>query len=69
MMFDYCVLLDKDNYGTVVKADGSKQFMYDKVRGWVRSGILLDYQIPSGPKFGMYRDVTEQEALEIIQQL
>ena len=27
-MFEYCVLTDKDNYGTVVKADGPKQYQY-----------------------------------------
>lgn len=67
-MFEYCVLTDKDNYGKVVKADGPKQYLYDKDRGWVRSGILLDYQMPTGPKVGMYRNITEEEALEIIKQ-
>mgnify|MGYP000998793074 CR=1 FL=1 len=38
-MFEYCVLTDKDNYGTVVKADGPKQYQYDKDRGWVRSRL------------------------------
>lgn len=69
MMFEYCVLLDKDNHGTVVKADGPKQYRYDKARGWVRSGILLDYQMPSGSKVGMYKDITEKEALKMIEQL
>ncbi|NMA18647.1 MAG: hypothetical protein GX939_07895 [Clostridiaceae bacterium] len=69
MMFEYCVLIDKENYGTVVKADGPKQYRYEKDRGWVRSGILLDYQMPSGPKLGMYKDITEQEALEMIEHL
>lgn len=65
-MIEYFMLLDHKKYGTLVKADGRIQYEYIHGSGWVRSGILLEYQIPESPLYDAYKEITENEVLEII---
>ena len=63
---EYFRLLDQRNNGTIVKADGRIQYRYVAGTGWVRSGILLEYQIPESPLYDLYEQITETEALSQI---
>ena len=57
-MIEYFILLDRTNNGKIVKADGRIQYVYIPGTGWVRSGILLEYQIPESPLYDKYEQVT-----------
>lgn len=64
---EYVLLIDKENFGTIVRCNGRKQFEFDKEKGsWVRSGILLDYFTDSSPLYEMYKEISEEEAMKLL---
>jgi len=65
-MVEYFILLDRTNNGVIVKADGRIQYVYVPCDGWVRSGILLEYQIPESPLYDKYEQISEKKALDIV---
>jgi len=65
-MSEYFILLDPKNNGKIVKADGRIQYQFIPGEGWVRSGILLEYQIPESPLYDLYKQITEKKALNLI---
>ena len=65
-MIEYFILLDRTNNGKIVKADGRIQYVYIPGTGWVRSGILLEYQISESPLYDKYEQVTEKEVFTLI---
>lgn len=65
-MYTYYRLLDKLNKNTVVKADGRNQQQLIKGKGWVRSGIMIDYFSDESDTYNMYEEISEKEAMSII---
>ncbi|MFA9376241.1 MAG: hypothetical protein ACERKZ_05730 [Lachnotalea sp.] len=65
----YYRLNDYENRGVLVKAIEGKNFRYDKVRGWVRSGIMAQYFFPDSPVYESYEEITEEEANKLIEQM
>lgn len=64
---EYVLLIDKKNFGTIVRCNGRYQFEFDKEKGsWIRSGILLDYFTDSSPLYEMYIEISEEEAMRMI---
>lgn len=57
---------DKD---LIVKADGRKHYEYSKSNGWVRSGIMSDYYLPYGVYYDMYKEISEEEAMNLIKRM
>lgn len=68
----YFKLLDQENEGKVVKAQGRYQFEYHLAnKEWVRSGILIDYLFAdiystSPKKASDFEEITEAEALKLV---
>ena len=63
--WEYYKLLDKAHKNQIVRADGGFQQRYENGK-WIRSGILLDYQLEIAPYYGMYEKITEAEAIKTI---
>lgn len=62
----YYKLLDPKHKNTVVRADGRSQQKFCKDRGWVESGIMIQYFCDESDTYDMYEEITEQEALDLI---
>ena len=63
-MTTYYKLLDKLNYGEVVKKEALNeeyQYSFGEER-WFRSSIMLHYRRPDNDEFGEYTEITEAEA-------
>lgn len=65
----YYRLTDLNNRGTIVRSDGRKNFKYDKLRGWVRSGIMTQYFFPDSPVYDSYEEITEEVAMKLIENM
>lgn len=66
-MVEYVTLTDRGRNGTIVKCDGRIQHEYVKGKGWVRSGVLMEYFCDESPLYELYREIPEEEALRIIE--
>lgn len=64
----YYKLLDKLNYGEVVKKEAlNKEYQYSfGEEKWYRSSIMLFYRRPDNDEFGEYTEITEEEAERIL---
>lgn len=65
----YYKLMDRINYGKIVKAEGRKQYTY--VFGesvWEKTGIMLLYYTDRSGFHDAYEEVTEEQAYEVIKQ-
>jgi len=63
----YYKLLDELNINEIVKDDDGKRYTYRfGAEEWVRSGIMVRYMWPEDSKYGQYAVVTEEEAIQII---
>lgn len=64
----YYKLLDKLNYGEVVKkAALNEEYQYSfGEETWFRSSILLHYRRPDNDEFGEYAEITEEEAEQLL---
>ena len=65
----YYKLVDRINYGKIVKADGRKQYTY--VFGesiWEKTGIMLLYFTDRSGFHDAYEEITEKQAYEVIKQ-
>lgn len=65
----YYKLLDWKNSGTIVRAQGRSQQRYVKDKGWVESGILMEYFCDESPLYDSYEIITEEEALKLIENM
>lgn len=67
-MATYYKLLDKLNYGEVVKkAALNEEYQYSfGEEKWYRSSIMLFYRRPDNDEFGEYTEITEEEAERIL---
>lgn len=65
-MLKYFKLLDRENYGVVVKAQGENQQEYVPGEGWVQSGILMEYFCDESPLYGLYEEISKDEAEKLI---
>lgn len=59
----YVELLDKKNKGAIIRRTGAKSYVY-KNNSWVRTARMTDYLWPDSPEFGMYKEISEKEALK-----
>ncbi|MEL7571313.1 MAG: hypothetical protein AAGU14_12230 [Eubacteriaceae bacterium] len=62
----YFKLTDEKNKGMILRAEGTTVESYRKERGWVRDGILIRYTFPESDTFGMFEEISEEEALKVI---
>ncbi len=62
-MKKYYILYDENDLPHYAKMDGEKEYEYIEGNGWVESDILLSYLWPTGPMFGMYQEMTPEEAM------
>lgn len=62
----YYKLTDHENNGSVVRAQGRSQQRYFKNRGWVESGVMMKYFNDESPYYNSYEEVSEEEAMKII---
>ncbi|OQB15005.1 MAG: hypothetical protein BWY15_00820 [Firmicutes bacterium ADurb.Bin193] len=64
----YFKLLDPKHKNTIVRAEGSSQQKFCKGKGWVDSGIMMQYFAPydDNDLYNMYEEITEQEAMDLI---
>lgn len=64
----YYKLLDKLNYGEVVKKEAlNEEYQYSfGEKKWYRSSILLFYRRPDNDEFGQYEEITEAEAARLL---
>lgn len=67
-MAAYYKLLDKFNYGEVVKKEAlNEEYQYSfGEEKWYRSSIMLFYRRPDNDEFGEYEEITEKEAEHIL---
>jgi hypothetical protein len=63
----YRLLAPKDD-GTIVRTEGRSQQQYIQGRGWIESGIMLEYFWPESDIVENYEEITEQEAIKLIKQ-
>lgn len=61
----YFKLLDTKHKNQIVRADGRFQQHYTDGK-WVRSGVLLDYQIEISPYHDLYERISESEVIAIL---
>lgn len=61
----YIILTDYDHRGDILKQNGRKFFEY-KDGQWLRVGISLGYFYPDAPEFDCYEEITEEEAMKLI---
>lgn len=61
----YFKLLDPKHENVIVRANGRIQHEFVKGKGWVRSGIMIEYFCDESDTYGMYEEIAEQEAFRI----
>lgn len=61
----YLRLTDYDNRGVIVKQEGRKFFGYHQGE-WKRRGLSLGYFSPDEPEYECYEEITEKEAMNIL---
>lgn len=66
MEFTYYKLLDNENFNTVVRACGENQYQYVPGKGWIRSGILMEYLCDESPLYELYEEISKEEAEKLI---
>lgn len=63
----YFKLIDKINYNEIIKDDKDYSYCYYfGAETWVKTGIMIRYQWPDDDLFGEYTEVSEEEAMELI---
>ncbi|HMM32985.1 MAG TPA: hypothetical protein PKB13_14540 [Clostridia bacterium] len=68
MSTTYYRLNDASRKGMIVRADSAEeQYRFVPDKGWVRSGVMLHYFSPESPTYDMYEEISEKEALALIQ--
>jgi hypothetical protein len=68
MAVRYFECLDKENLGTIIRADGRKQDVFIPNSGWERSNMLMKYLYDDGEYYDMYKELNESSALKQIDQ-
>jgi transcriptional regulator of nitric oxide reductase len=62
----YYLLEDPERNGMVVYTEGRYSFKYTQERGWVRTGMMIDYLFPESDIYDRYREITEEEVNRLI---
>jgi hypothetical protein len=63
---NYFKLIDREHYGTVVRAKGRSQQQHIHGHGWVESGIMILYFCDESEYYDLYEEITEDEAMKLI---
>lgn len=66
--YRYYLLKANSNKGDIVKANGRNQYIYEN-KDWVPTGIMLEYFWEDDPKYEMYEEITEEEAMKRIAEM
>lgn len=61
----YFRLLDTENMNTIVRAEGRSQQQFVKEKGWVETGIMIDYFCDESDVYNMYEEISEDQVLKI----
>ncbi len=59
----YVELTDRRHRGELVRREGRKCYEFEEGK-WVESTIMIGYLWPDSPEFGMYKEISEGEALK-----
>jgi hypothetical protein len=62
----YYLLDDLERRGTIVRTEGRVQHRYYNEKGWVRTGIMIEYFNDESPYYDSYSEITEEEAKKLI---
>lgn len=62
----YYRLLDPKHKDIIIRAEGKTQEEYVPKKGWIKNGIMLHYFWPESDTYDRYEEITEKEALQII---
>lgn len=63
----YVVLTDNKYGGTVVRLCGRKHYIYRNGE-WIRTGIMTHYFWDESPFYDLYKEITPEEAEQLIKQ-
>ena len=61
----YYRLLDPQHKGMIVRDRDGDQHRFDPVKGWIHTGILLQYEWPESDFYGRYEEIPEEQALQL----
>jgi hypothetical protein len=62
----YYKLLSPKHKDTIVRTEGRSQQQYISGKGWVDSGIMIQYFSDESDFYGNYTEISESEAMEIV---
>jgi hypothetical protein len=65
-MATYYRLLDPEHENMIVKTEDKVQHRYEPNKGWIRTGIMLDYLWPESDTYDRYEEITEENAMQMI---
>lgn len=66
-MDEKIIYIKPNDADVIVKRVGNhKEYEYDKQKGWVRSGFMLEYYLPESDKFDNFREISKEEALRYV---
>lgn len=63
----YYKLIDEKYNGMIIRSNDSVEERYDPESStWIETGVMIRYYSDESDQYGMYEEITEKEALEII---
>lgn len=66
-MYKYYQLLDHKYNGLVVRSGNGKEEYYNTDdKQWHETGVMIRYYSDESDQYGMYKEISEKEALEAI---
>ena len=65
----YYKLTDLENEGVVVRANGRSQQKFTEEKGWIESGVMMMYFNTESPYYGSYSEISENEAMKLIENM
>ena len=68
MDLEYVVLTDVDYRDMVVRMKGRDQWLYVYGKGWIETGIMIQYFYFDSPYYKSYEWISEDKARKIIEE-
>lgn len=66
-MSEKVIYLKPNDVDVIVKRVGDhEEYEYDKEKGWIRSGFMLEYYLPESDNFDNFAEISYEEALRYI---
>lgn len=69
MAYNYYKLLDLQHLNAVIRTKGPIHEEYVKSKGWVRSGLLMEYLCDESDYYELYEEITDDEAKKLIEEV